>query len=88
MARKDFVEQWNAPEAIAGRRLAGRMAHARERARDFMKECTRTERSLCVALACRLDSSPRPPDPIITPANSERERHDDRCQFIYSRLRI
>ena len=62
MARKDFVEQWNAPEAIAGRRLAGRMAHARERARDFMKECTRTERSLCVALACRLDSSPRPPD--------------------------
>lgn len=60
--RKDFVEKWIAPETIERRRLAGRMAHARERARDFMKECTRTERSLCVALASRLDSSPRPPD--------------------------
>ena len=60
--RKDFVEKWIAPETNERRRLAGRMAHARERARDFMKECTRTERSLCVALACRLDSSPRPPD--------------------------
>lgn len=60
--RKDFVEKWIAPETNERRRLAGRMAHARERARDFMKECTRTERSLCVALASRLDSSPRPPD--------------------------
>ena len=58
----DFVKLWNAPETVEGRRMAGRMAQARDKAREFMKECTRTERSLCAALAWRLDSSPQPPD--------------------------
>ncbi len=55
-----FVERWNSPEAVAGRRFAGRMAKARDNAASFLGECTQTEASLCRALAARMGPAMRP----------------------------
>ena len=49
-----FVERWNSPEAVAGRRFAGRMAEARDETVTFLGACMQTEVSLRLALAARL----------------------------------
>ena len=55
-----FVERWNSPEAVAGRRFAGRMAEARDEAVTFLGACTQTEVSLRLALAARLGPAREP----------------------------
>ena len=55
-----FVERWNSPEAVAGRRFAGRMAEARDEAVAFLGTCTRNEASLRLALAARLGPMTHP----------------------------
>ena len=55
-----FVERWNSPEAVAGRRFAGRMAVARDEAVAFLGACTQTEASLRRALAARLGRMTHP----------------------------
>ena len=57
-----FVERWNSPEAVAGRRFAGRMAVARDETAAFLGACTLTEASLRHALARRLD--PKEPSTV------------------------
>ena len=49
-----FVEMWNSPEAVAGRRFAGRMAEAWDETAAFLGACTQTEASLRKILAMRL----------------------------------
>ena len=55
-----FVERWNSPEAVAGRRFAGRMAEARDETVAFLSACTQTEVSLRLALAARLGQMTHP----------------------------
>ena len=55
-----FVERWNSPEAVAGRRFAGRMATARDETVAFLGACTQTEASVRLALATRLGLLTRP----------------------------
>ena len=57
-----FVERWNSPEAVAGRRFAGRMAVARDETAALRGACTLTEASLRHALARRLD--PKEPSTV------------------------